>query len=79
MQNERIRDYFIEDIQENSWTERWRLITKASFKKRGLVIKVTNESFTYEEANKLTEVFHRNNVRGPVREAKHNMAKLAQR
>ncbi|HLA04056.1 MAG TPA: hypothetical protein VJ065_02375 [Patescibacteria group bacterium] len=73
MQNERIRDYFIEDIQEEAWTKDWRLITQAGYQQRGLVVEVTNESFTYEEASRLTELFHRKNVRPPSREAQLDM------
>jgi len=52
----------------NTWTRDWRLITQADYQERGLVVKVTNESFTYDEANRLTELFHRNNVIAPLRE-----------
>ena len=73
MQNERVKDYFVEDIQKELEEERWQLVIQARYGD-GLLIEATSELFTYDEANRLTEVFNRNNVRPPLWEAQFDMA-----
>lgn len=74
MGSERIKDYFVEDIQNNARTEQWRLITQAAYQDSGLVVEASKESFTFLEASKLIELFHRYNVRAPLWDVQYKTA-----